>query len=172
MYRGFCLGWALLCCWIHLGLPTRELERSFQNLKRNWKWQEPKSGWQSKSDWSSSSLTQATLRDSHWEAAWHRSAARDTHRAHILATFSAYTTSKARNVSLLALFPLFPRDSTPPLLFCPPPEKSKYQFEGTALLGENECHLLRQTTCNLIICRFLRLSSTACCSAFLLQAQH
>lgn len=112
--RGFCLGWALLCVRIHLGLPTRELKRSFQKLKRNWKWQEPKSGWQSKSDLSSSSLTQTTLRDSHWEAVWHRSAARDTHSTHILVVFSAYTTSKASNGSLLALFPLLPRASAPP----------------------------------------------------------
>lgn len=155
MCSRLCLGWALLHFQIHLAFSTRELKRSFQKLKRNWKCQEPKSGWQSKSHLSSGSLTQTTLRDSHWEAVWHGSAARDTHGAHIWVMLSAYTTSKASTESLLALFPLFPRDSAP--LSFPTPKKPNYQFECSTLLGENECHLQRQTICDLIICRFLRL---------------
>lgn len=95
-------GESLFYVQVYLGLPTRELKRSFQKLKRNRKQQEPKSGWQSKYDLSSCSLTHTTLRDSHWEAVWHHAA----------------TISKASNRSLRALFPLFARDSapTPPLI--------------------------------------------------------
>lgn len=123
---GLVWGWALGHVPIHNGLSTGELKGSFQKPKRNWKYQEPKSGWQSKSDWSSSSSAQAAQRDSHWAAVWHRAAAADTQWSHFSHALCLH--NQQRNVSLLALFLLFPSKKTQvsvwmqPLAWGPLPE--------------------------------------------------
>lgn len=132
---GGCLGWALLCVSMPLGLPSRKLKRSFQKLKRNSQWQKPKSGWQSKSALSSCSLTQTTPGD------------RDSGRGHALCQRHPQLTPRSVLSSLaqpLALSHSFPQETVLPLLPCPKSPRSSWR---AALRGK--CHLQRWTLCSL-----------------------